>query len=304
MKIIFIGTGKFGAQILEKLANSQFKPDFLICPPDKPVGRKQMLTPCAAKLAAQKYNLEIAEMNGLKSKAEFFQNLKPDIVIAADTNFILPKQILEIPPYGCLNVHPSILPKYRGPAPIQATILNGDEETGVTIIKMDEKIDHGPIIKKKKLKIKNKKFTFESLRDALADLGAELLTDTIPQWIKGQIAPIKQDDKKASYTKILKRQDGLINWQRSAIQIERQIRAFNPWPGTFSFFEHKGTKKRLKVIEAKAIKWQQQSNQAGKMAIVCAQDALILEKVQPEGKKIMSGKAFLNGYREVSQLIN
>ncbi len=311
MKIIFIGTGQFGARVLEKLANSQFKPDFLICPPDKPAGRKQTLTPCAAKLTGKKYNLEIAELGNLKNKSSFFKTLNPDIIIVADTNFILPEEILSIPHYSCLNVHPSLLPKYRGSSPIQAALLSGDREMGVTIIKIDKEIDHGPIVARQKLIIKPQD-NFETLRDKLADLGGELLIRILPQWTSGKIKPQDQDHTKATFTTKLKKEDGFINWQHSAVQIERQVRALNPWPGTFAFFEWKGEKKRLKILQASAISLNKKNAQPGnilrsgkrQMAVSCGKDSLVLEKVQPEGKKEMAGASFLNGYRNINRLIN
>ncbi len=313
MKIIFVGTGKFGAQILEKLVQSKFKPDFLICPHDKPVGRKQILTDCPTKEIAKKYNLEIAEVNTLKGKEDLFKKIAPDSIIVADTNFILPQKILKIPQNGCLNIHPSLLPKYRGPSPIQAIILAGDRETGVTIILMDKEIDHGNIIQSVKYKIGDSEPTYEKLRDDLAELGTELLIKILPDWLQGKIKPKEQKHNKATYTKKITKQDGQIDWQRSAIEIERQVRAFNPWPGTYAFFEHKETRKRLKVLGASVLKINNKEKinkkKSGtivkldkKMAIVCKKDFLILNQVQPEGKNVMSGKTFLNGYREIDGL--
>jgi len=312
MKIIFIGAGKFGAQILEKLVQSKFKPDFLICPPDKLAGRKQILTPCDTKLVAQKYNLEVAEVNSLKNKADLFAKIKPDLIVVADTNFILPKEILKIPQNGCLNIHPSLLPKYRGSSPLQATILAGDKETGVTVILMDEKIDHGDIVQSIKYKIGNLDPTYEKLRNNLAELGSELLIKILPNWLQGKISPEEQKHNEATYTKKLTKQDGQIDWSKSAIEIERQVRALNPWPGTYAFFEHKGIKKRLKILSASVFKANEAKLKNKKngdiirldkrMIIACKEDSLILKQVQPEGKKNMLGEAFLNGYREINKL--
>ncbi|TSA55772.1 methionyl-tRNA formyltransferase [bacterium] len=328
MKIIFIGTGKFGAIVLEKLVQSKFRPDFLICPHDKPAGRKQILRACLTKEIAKKYNLEIAELNTLKGKEDLFKKLAPNLIIVADTNFILPKEILKIPQNGCLNIHPSLLPKYRGSSPIQTTILAGDKKTGTTIILMDEKIDHGNIIKNKKLNIKNKIFdgrvkdiqyktesakpTYEILRDDLAELGAELLIKILPDWLRGKIKSKEQEHNKATYTKKLTKQDGQIDWSKPAIEIERQVRALNPWPGTYTFFEHKGTKKRLKILAVSVLKINGEklkNKKTGniiksdkKMIIVCGEGFLILEQVQPEGKNPMSGETFLNGYGEIDKL--
>jgi len=312
MKIVFIGTGKFGAIILDKLVQSKFKPDFLICPHDKPVGRKQILTACPTKKIAKKYNVEIAEINTLKGKEGFFKELAPDLIIVADTNFILPQEILEISKNGCLNIHPSLLPKYRGSSPLQATILAGDKETGVTVILMDEKIDHGDIVQSIKYKIGNLDPTYEKLRNNLAELGAELLINILPNWLQGKISPEEQKHNEATYTKKLTKQDGQIDWSKSAIEIERQVRALNPWPGTYAFFEHKGIKKRLKILSSSVFKVNEAKLKNKKngdiirldkrMIIACKENSLILKRVQPEGKKNMSGEAFLNGYREINKL--
>lgn len=312
MKIIFIGTGKFGAIVLDKLAQSKFRPDFLICSYDKPVGRKQILRACPTKEIAKNYNLEITEFNTLKGKESLFKELAPDLIIVADTNFILPQEILKIPQNGCLNIHPSLLPKHRGPSPIQTTILAKDKETGVTIILMDRKIDHGDIVQNVKYEINCSGLTYEKLRDNLAELGAELLIKILPDWLQGKIKPKEQKHNEATYTKKLTKQDGQINWSKPALKIEHQVRALNPWPGTYTFFEHKGTKKRLKILSALAVKINKvkpENKKNGsiikldkKMAIACKEGFLILEQVQPEGKNIMSGEAFLNGYREIINL--
>ncbi len=234
------------------------------------------------------------------------------MIIVADTNFILPQEILKIPQNGCLNIHPSLLPKYRGPSPIQASILVGDKEAGVTIILMDKEIDHGNIVQVAEYKIQNPGPTYEELRDDLAELGAELLIKTLPNWLLGKIKSKEQEHNKATYTKKLTKQDGRIDWSSSAVVIERQVRALNPWPGTYTFFEHKGIKKRLKILSASTLRINEKklkNKKIGniiksdkKMAVACRKGFLILKQVQPEGKNPMSGEAFLNGYREVDKL--
>ncbi len=241
MKIIFLGTGEFGTIILQGLIENKYKP------------------------------VLVYDFKKLKE-------LKPDLVIVASYGKIIPKDILKIPKYGCLNVHGSLLPKYRGPSPIQTAILNNDKETGVTIILMDEKIDHGKIISNSKFLI-SKKFTYPELCEKLANLGVKLLIETIPKWTKGQIKPKPQNESKASYTKILKREDGKIDWNKSAQEIERQIRAFNPWPGTFTFIKHKNKTLRIKILEANV-----------------KDNKLIIKKLQPEGKKPMTFEEFQRGY--------
>ena len=282
IRIIFIGTPEFGAIILEELVKNNYQPFLVITSPDKPVGRKQILTPPPVKLVAQKYKIPIEQPERIKNYESEIRNLKPDLVICAAYGQIISEEILKIPRHGCLNVHPSLLPKYRGPSPIQTTILNGDEKTGVTIMLMDEEIDHGPILAKRELEITNpkSKITYRELHDKLAEIGAKLLIETIPDWISGKIKPKTQDEKKTTYTKIIKKEDGKIDWKKPAQEIERQIRAFNPWPGAFTFIQKKGKKIRIKICQAELSK----------------DNKLIIKKLQPEGKKPMSFEEFKKGY--------
>ena len=327
LRIVFLGTPEFAAIILEKMIESGYKPMAVVTAPDKPIGRKKIITPSATKLLAIKYNIQILQPEVLSISNFQLPIANPDLIVLAAYGQIIPKEILKIPKYGCLNVHPSLLPKYRGPSPIQTAILNGDEKTGVTIILMDEKIDHGPILAwreleilnpkseiRNKSQIQNSKITYPELTEELAELGAKLLIETLPKWIKGEIKPIPQDDSKATYTKIIKKEDGKINWQKSAEEIERMIRAFTPWPGTYTYIKSQipSTKpqtqnqKMLKIIKAKVLKINHQKEpgivfltEKREPAIACKKDALILEEVQLEGKRKMIAKDFLNGYPEI-----
>jgi len=316
-KIVFLGTPEFGAIVLEKLAKTEFKPVLVITELDKPAGRKQTLTPPPVKVLAKKYKIPISQPSKIADSELQIANCKPDLIIVAAYGQIIPKGILEIPEFGCLNVHPSLLPNYRGPSPIQAAILNGDEKTGATIILLDEKMDHGPILAQRELKILNPKhqipnksqipmtkITYPELSEKLAELGADLLINTIPKWINGEIKPLPQDDLKATFTRIIKKGDGKIDWTKSGQEIERQIRAFYPWPGSFTFFEKNSKKVMLKIIKAKVA--EKQDLKAGEvfvaerlMGVKCGKGALILEIVQAEGKKPMSSKDFLQGNKNI-----
>jgi len=213
----------------------------VITAPDKPVGRKQMLTPSAVKTRIMNYELgirnkvKIWETDKIANLKSEILNHKPDLIVLAAFGQLIPKEILAMPKYGCLNIHPSLLPKYRGASPIQTAILNGDRETGVTIMLMDEMLDHGEILAQQEfmnneLGIMN----YEQLAEKLAGLGAELLIKTIPKWINGEIKPHPQDESKATFTKIIEKEDGKIDWHQSAEEIERMIRAYNPWPGSYT----------------------------------------------------------------------
>ncbi|MDI6603134.1 MAG: methionyl-tRNA formyltransferase [Patescibacteria group bacterium] len=305
-KIIFMGTSEFGAIILEGLINSEYKPILVATAPDKPIGRKQILTPPPVKILAEKYKISVVQPERILNLKSLILNLKPDLIVVAAYGQILPKEILEIPKFGCLNLHPSLLPRWRGPSPIQYTILNGDETTGVTIILMDEKMDHGPILAQQELKFSISNLEFSNLHDKLAELETELLLKTIPKWIKGEIKPKPQDESKTTYTKILTREDGKIDWKKSAEDLERQIRAFNPWPGTFTFWEIiRGKLLRIKIFKAKV--FQSPTGKTfpiGKVLIVpqnkvgvqCTKDFLLIEKLQLEGRKPMESEEFLRGH--------
>lgn len=311
-KIIFMGTPEFGAIILEGLVKSGYKPVLVITETDKPVGRKKILTPPIVKTVALRYNIPILQPERIENTKYQIPDAKPDLIIVAAYGQFLPKEILEIPKYGCLNVHPSLLPKYRGSSPIQSAILNGDRETGVTIILMDSKIDHGPILAQKRLEIKIRE-TAEQLHDRLVELGAKVLTDTIPNWIKGGIKPTLQDDSTATYSKILKKEDGKIYWKKSAEEIERQIRAFSPWPGSFTEIENGDSKKIIKIFKATVLR---QTNHGpfgilgktylapnDKIAVQTGKDFLIIEELQPSGGKRMASKDFLKGHKKFIGII-
>ena len=178
LNIIFIGTPRFGSIILEGLIKNDYKPFLVITAPDKPVGRKQILTPPPVKIAAQKYNIPVSQPEKIASPQ--LKDLKPDLIVSAAYGQIIPKEILEIPQFGCLNIHPSLLPKYRGPSPIQTAILNGDKETGVTIILMDAKVDHGKIVSSIRYKLSSD-IDYKKLEGKLAELSIKLLIKTLPE---------------------------------------------------------------------------------------------------------------------------
>ena len=302
-KIVFLGTSDFALPGLKKLIESDFVDlKLVITQPDKIKGRKKIITPPPVKILAQKYNLPIIQPKKIIEAEEKIKAINPEAIILISYGQIIPPEILKIPSKGCLNLHPSLLPKYRGASPIQYTILNGEKETGVTLILMDEKIDHGPIIGYKKIRINPQKEDFPFLKEKLANLGAKLLEEILLPYLKGKIESRPQDDKQATFTKILKRDDGKIDWQKPAEQIERQIRAFRPWPGSFTFWRNK----MIKILEAKVIEEENHYppgkiflTKNKKMAVQCSQKSLLIEKIQKEGSKIMDGQSFINGHQEI-----
>lgn len=317
--ILFFGTSEFAVPILQKLIDEKYNIATVITQPDKPVGRKKILTPSPVKLLAEKHNLTVLQPDNLLSYGRDASRSCFNLIITASYGKIIPKEILDLPKYGALNVHPSLLPKYRGPSPIQHTILNGDEETGTTIMLMDEKMDHGEILAQEKLCIieddsssgRLQKPTYLMLHNMLSQLSANLLIKTIPKWILKEIAPISQDDSKATYTKIITKEDGKIEWTKSAKVIERQIRAFSLWPICWTIVNIDGKEKRLKIIEAVLGADEQiniQTKKPGeffkttnkKMAAACGHNSCLeIQKLQLEGKQITSGDEFLNGHPNI-----
>jgi methionyl-tRNA formyltransferase len=313
MKFVFFGTPEFAAIVLEKLINTGYIPVAVVCNPDEPVGRKQVLTspPVKRLIANSKLPIEIfqpatkAELLAINHKLLAIQ---PNLAIIAAYGKIIPKEILDIPKYGFINVHGSLLPHYRGASPIQYAILNGDEETGITIMKVDEEMDHGAIISKSEIQISSSD-TYESLSQKLAVLGAELLIKTIPDYISGKIKPIPQNHSKATYTKIIKKEDGKIDWAKSAEEIERIVRAFYPWPTAWTIWNGKILKilparrsfsegGEADIISGNGYKTGEVFLKGGELAIKCGKNILIIKKLQLEGGKVLSAKEFLNGHKD------
>jgi len=306
LKIIFMGTPKFGAIILEKLADSRYKPILVVTETDKPVGRKKVLTPPPVKVVAEKYEIPVLQPEKIRNSESEIRNLKPDLIIVAAYGKILPEEILEIPKYGCLNVHPSLLPRWRGPSPVQSAILNGDTDSGVTIMKIAEKVDAGPVLIQRKLKLEGNE-TYDVLHDKLGKMGGDLLIEIIPEWITGKIDPQLQDESRTTYTRILKKEDGKIDWEKSAEEIERQIRAFNLWPGIFTFWEKSGKLIRIKILKARVLnRANSKTYPIGKTLVagqneLCVQTGkgfLIIERLQLEGKKETDSEDLLRGYSD------
>lgn len=310
LRIIFIGTPEFSAIVLERMIKTGYLPIMVITSPDKPIGRhayqkasKQILTPSPVKALAEENKIPVLQSENIKNLKLEIANLQPELIVLVAFGQIISKEILEIPKYGCLNLHPSLLPKYRGASPIQAAILNGDAETGATIMLMDDQLDHGSIIANDKLLL-TKNETIETLTKKLAELGAELLVKTIPKWVNKEINAQPQDDSMATFTKTIEKEDGRINWRKSAEEIERMIEAYNPWPGVYARLKIKNDKfKFLRIIKVSVLRTEDKKEpgmvfltEKKGLAIACDNNAIVLEKVQLEGKNIMDTKSFLNGY--------
>ena len=296
-RILFMGSPDFALATLNALAGA-FNVVGVVTQPDRPAGRGRLLKPPPVKLLAEKLGLPILQPTTLKDPEAVNQLeiMKPDLIVVAAFGQILRKDVLQLPPLGCLNVHASLLPRWRGAAPIQAAVLH-DEITGVTIMKMDPGLDTGPILSQQTTPIPPD-MTAGELFHILAQMGADLLVETLPKYILGEIQPQPQDDGNATYAPRLKKEDGRLDFSKSAAFLARQVRAYHPWPGTFQFLDDL----YIKVFQAHAV--DQADVVPGKRYVMdnlpawgTAQGLLILDKVQPAGKKPMSGEAFLNGTR-------
>jgi len=281
MKIIFIGTGDFAAPILNSLKDI----DLVVTAPDKPAGRKKVLTPPPVKEIALKNKLPLIQPEKI-STVKF--DFEPDLIITADYGQIIPQSIIQLPRLGVINIHPSLLPKYRGPSPIQTALLNGDPKTGITLMLIDEQVDHGPILAQTEVPI-SKEDNNQTLKEKLSREAGLFLNKILPQYIEGEIKPQEQNHAKATLTKMFARQDGQIDFQKeTAEEIERKIRAFSPWPGVWITTDQK----RIKIIKAEIV-----SEKKEGLIIETKKGLLKLNLVQPEGKKPMTGEEFLRGHR-------
>lgn len=300
MRIAFMGTPDFSVDCLKALAGSKHEIVGVFCQPDKPVGRKQELTAPDVKVEALKHNLTVFQPTSLKNGkgVEILEEIKPELVVVVAYGKILPADFLAYPKYGCINVHASILPKYRGASPIHFAVLNGDKETGVTVQQMDEGVDTGDILNIKKCDI-GINDTTERMYELLAPLGAEALMETIDMIENGQLMPKKQDESLASHVGLLSKEMSPVDWSADALTIHNKIRGLYSWPGATTVLGGKTLKLHSSVLSDKKgnnIPGEVFIN-ASKMFVCCGDNNCIeLKTIQLEGKKRMEASAFLNGY--------
>ncbi len=293
-----MGSPDFSVATLRALAGGGYEIVGVVSQPDRPAGRGNKLTPPPVKVAADELGLATIQPQKLR-QPEAMEQLRawtPDLIVVAAFGQILRPEVLDLPTHGCINVHASLLPRWRGAAPIQACILAGDEESGVTIMKMDPGIDTGPMLSQKSLRLADDE-TGGSLFERIASLGAELLIETLPLYLRGELHPQPQPSEGATYAPMLKKEDGLLDFNQPAIQLERRVRAMRPWPG--AFFPYAGA--ALKVQRAHAAEGRAAPGiriiHQGQPAIGTQSGILMLDEVQPAGKASMPGKAFLSGAR-------
>jgi methionyl-tRNA formyltransferase len=303
-RVVFMGSPDFALPVLESLVE-HYPIVGVVTQPDRPAGRGRVLTPPPVKQLALERQIPVIQPRRLRDPEamETLQTWNPDVIVVTAFGQILRLEVLSLPPFGCVNVHASLLPRWRGAAPIQAAILNGDEKTGITIMLMDPGVDTGPILNQREIPIAPDE-TAGSLGERLARLGAELLLDTLPAYLSGVIQPKVQDETLASYAPMLKKADGLLDFTQPAEHLSRKVRAFNPWPGAYTIFQGEV----LKIHRAHAVNPVDQSNRSapvagrythysGMPAITTSHGLLVLDELQPAGKKSMPGRAFLQGAR-------
>jgi methionyl-tRNA formyltransferase len=303
MNIVFMGTADLSCASLEQLATDRnFSVVAVVTQPDKPKGRELKLTPSPVKVLAEKLQLPV--LQPLKAREEHFagqlRGLKPDLMVVVAYGQILPQTLLDLPPHGCLNVHTSLLPKYRGAAPIQWAIADGEPETGVTIMKMDAGLDTGPVLATRRTPILATDDS-QILHDRLARLGAELLAETIPNYVAGKIAPQPQPAAGASYAAKIKKDDGRIDWNFPALKIWNRLRAFTPWPGAFTFLQADPKPQLLKIWQVEVVDRTGPPGNilaADKTGIIvgCGQGGLRILELQREGGKRLAAGQFLAGH--------
>lgn len=307
MRIVFMGTPDFSVGALESIVSAGYEVAAVVTQPDKPKGRGKEMQFTAVKECALKYGIPVFQPIKIKAAdaVDVLKEYRADIFIVAAFGQLLSKEILELPKYGCVNIHASLLPKYRGAAPIQWAIIDGEAQTGITIMQMDEGLDTGDMLYKKEVLIDAKE-TYETLHDKLKEAGAELIVSALQEIEKGNLHPEKQDDSKTCYAKMITKSLGCIDWSQPAEKIERLIRGLNSWPSAYTYLNSK----TLKIWEADIVKEVSQG-EPGTIAEIekdyftvnTGTDKLKITSLQLEGKKRMAVKDFLLGNKITKELI-
>lgn len=300
MRIVFMGTPDFSVPVLRQLIEDGYEVVGVVTQPDRPKGRKRELTPPPVKVEALKHDLVILQPEKISKQEELEKvfALKPDLIVTAAFGQILPKALLDYPKYGCINVHASLLPKYRGGAPIHQAIIDGEKETGITIMYMVEKLDAGDILTQTKVTIEEHDHV-GTLHNKLSAAGAKLLSETIPDLIAGNLKPIKQNDQEATFASNIKREQEKIDWTKDGEDIYNQIRGLHPWPVAYTMLDGKP----LKVWWGEKVKSNSKEEPGTIIAIesngmVVAtgnETAIKITDLQPAGKKRMLAESFLRG---------
>ena len=304
MRIVFMGSPEFAVPSLEHLILNRNRVVAVYTQPDRPAGRGRTLVSSPVKEAALWWGLPVMQPDSLKSAEAVspLAELKPDVIVVCAFGQILPQSVLDIPPYGCVNVHPSLLPKFRGASPVAAAILAGDEFTGVSIMLQEAGLDTGPVLARAAIPVTRQDNT-GTLTEKLSLVGAHLLQEALSGWLRQEIAPQPQNEAEATYFPRITKEEGEIDWRLPAVEIWRRVRAFNPWPGCYTSWQGK----QFKIIEAepvtggKNVKTGQVvalDREGAAFGVKAGSGILGVLKVQMEGKKAMSAGEFLRGQRE------
>ena len=291
-----MGTPDFAVASLKAVVDAGHEVAAVFTQPDKPVGRTQLLTPSDVKVYALEHGIPVYQPASLRSEEaqDCIRALFPNVIVVAAYGKILPKAVLDIPPFGCINVHGSLLPKYRGAAPIQWSVINGDAETGVTIMQMNEGLDTGDILMQRAIPI-GINDTAESMFDKLSVLGGEMIAEALELLPKGALTPIRQDDSQSNYASMLNKEIALIDWNKSAAQVHNLVRGLYSWPIAHTFLNGK----KLKIFRTTLC---EKNGVPGEiiavdpLTVACGNGSVIIEELQLEGKKRMDAKTFLVGH--------
>jgi methionyl-tRNA formyltransferase len=301
-KIVFMGTPEFAVPVLEALIQTQHVVG-VVTQPDRPAGRGQEMRPSPVKVLAQAHDLPLYQPASLRQpeSIEPLQSWQPDAIVVAAFGQILRPHVLQLPPLGCINVHASLLPRWRGASPIQHAILAGDEETGISLMQMDEGLDTGPVYARRAIAIEPRE-TAQTLHDRLAQLGGKMIGDCLGPILQGETTATPQDDEASTYAPLIKKEDGRLDWTESTVALDRRVRAMTPWPGAFTRWGGR----LLKVLEARPFRdvdetrrmpapgtvWQDDE----RVLVATGQGALHLLQVQLAGKRATSVADFVNGH--------
>lgn len=297
MNVVYMGTPDFAVPSLKSIINAGHNVTAVFTQPDKKVGRKQVITPPPVKVCALENGINVFQPNTLKDgeALKILEELKPDVIVVVAYGKILPKEILDFPKYGCINVHASLLPKYRGAGPIQWSVLNGEKKTGVTTMYMAQGVDTGDMLKKAEVEI-DENITASELHDELSKLGAKLIVETLEDALNGNLNPQVQDDSISSHAPMLDKTLSPIEWSKSSFEVHNKVRGLNSWPIATAIVAGK----KIKIYKTKL---NSQSGNPGEvlstnpLIVACGEGSVELLEIQPEGKKRMKGEDFVRGYR-------
>lgn len=301
-QIVFFGTPEFAAESLKALIAAKFDITAVVTMPDAPAGRSKKILSSPVKILAEQHSIPVIQPDTLRQETTESLIPRMDLGIVVAYGKILPQWLLSKPRYGMINIHASLLPAYRGPAPIHAALLNGNRETGITLMRIDEKLDHGPILAQETVTIAEDD-NYQSLSHKLAACGAALLVRTIPAWIAEEITPREQDHEKATYTKILTKEDGHVDWNLQAREVQNRMRAYSLWPQCWSIASFSNTRMRIKLLTLTTTDRPIESSPPGTILVenqkllVAARDYFLeIITLQPESRSPMSAEDFIRGF--------